>query len=870
MSSRWFRFGLFVAFAAWLAAPLLIGAQEKSKFDTYVEKLEKSTGLWDSWSNDERMLVEIKSSHIGKDFIIVTSISQGVGIGDVIGGMSWGFGDDAIWTFRKVGEKIHVVQRNVRFRAKAGSPEADAVSTAYSDSVLYALPILTTTPGGGSLVDMSRIFMSDDQGIGRQLGGARFQRDRSVFTKVKSYPENVEIRVNAVYQGGGSFDTIANPMGIQVGVHYSLRELPNTGYRPRAADDRVGYFLTVIKDFSDRSDDEHFVRYINRWNLEKADSKIELSPPKKPIVFYMEKTIPIELRPTVRAGIEEWNTAFRKIGFDNAIEVRQQQKEDSWDPEDIRYNTFRWITSDAGFAMGPSRVNPKTGEILDADIIFDAGFLDSWKRRYETFSDDVAIGLLPALPGSSVAHKHNSGHQCRICQGMGHQLGFAAAAVTMRSGVNAMSTELPKELVHQGLKEVVMHEVGHTLGLRHNFKASSWKPVGEITDVKYDGPTVASVMDYTPANVVAKKDQQGLYYTQKLGPYDEWAITYGYSHFEKSKETDELAKIAARSTEPGLVFATDEDTYMNNPDPFTNVWDLGSNPLDYVERQTDLIKELLPGVVARTLEDGDAFARARQAFGLLTSEYFRAALFASRFPGGVTVTRDHFNKEEYEKIGKTPFKVVSAEDQRRAMKLINENVFNVSAPEAKVLNALAPTNWNHWGSYSSSSRGDYDVHEQFNRMQTMVLARILNSDTLGRLIDNELKAEAPYTLAEHIQTVTDGLFGDIITIEADAKEPFKIDSFRRNLQRDALRRYAEIIGGSTRSSGLLVLIGGGSSAPDDAKSLVRMHLTRLQRTLAKRLKSDGEIDDTTRAHLLDMQTSIKQLLDAKLSVSGIN
>ena len=869
MSSRWFRFTVFALFAAWLAAPLLVGAQEKSKFDTLTEKLTKSSGLWDTYSNDERLLVDIKSTLLGKEFIIVASISQGVGIGDVIGGMSWGFGDDAIWTFKKVGEKIHVIQRNVRFRAKSGSPEADAVKTAYSDSVLYALPILTTTPAGGSLVDMSRIFMSDDQGIGRQLGSARFQRDRSVFSKVKTYPENVEIRVNAVYQGGLSYDTIANPMGIQVGVHYSLRTLPSTGYKPRLADDRIGYFLTVIKDFSDRTDDEHFVRYINRWNLEKADSKIDLSPPKKPIVFYMEKTIPIELRPTVRAGIEEWNTAFRKIGFDNAIEVRQQQTSDTWDPEDIRYNTFRWITSDAGFAMGPSRVNPKTGEILDADIIFDAGFLDSWKRRYETFSDDVALALLPAFPGTFEAHKHDH-HQCKVCQGMSHQLGFAAAALAGRVEPRSMSTDLPKELVHQGLKEVVMHEVGHTLGLRHNFKASTWKSVSEVTAKDFDGPTVASVMDYTPANVVAKKDEQGLYYTQKLGPYDEWAIAYGYSHFEKSKEKDELKKLAEKSTEPGHAFATDEDTYMDNPDPLTNVWDLGSNPIDYAERQIELIKELLPGVVARTLDDGDSFARARQAFGLLVSEYFRSALFASRFPGGVTVSRDHFDKEEFEKNGKTPYNVVSAEDQRRAMKLIADSVFDVTAPEAKTLNALAPTYWNHWGSYSSGGRGDYDVHDQFNRLQTMVLARLLNGDTLERLVDNELKTDDAYTLSEHVRSVTDGVFGDVLKADAKAKEPFKIDSFRRNLQRDALRRYAGMVAGASRSSSLFLSVSGSSNVPDDAKSLIRMHLTRLQKGISKVLKAEREIDDTTRAHLLDMQIAIKQVLSAELSVSGVN
>lgn len=875
MTSRWFRFTLFAVFAIWLAAPLLTNADDaatKSKFDTLTEKLTKSSGLWETYSNDERLLVDVKSSQLEKDFIIVTSISQGVGVGDVIGGMSWGFGDDAIWAFKKVGEKIQLIQRNVRFRAKKGSPEADAVKMAYSDSILYAFPILTKSPSGGSLVDMSRVFMSDDQGIGRALGGgSRFQRDRSSFAKVKSYPENVELRVNAVYQGSSSYSSIANSMGVQVGVHYSLRMLPTSGYSPRVADDRIGYFLTAIKDFSDVTDGEHFVRYINRWNLEKADPKIDLSPPKKPITFYMERTIPIELRPTVRAGILEWNTAFRKIGFDGAIEVRQQQPGDTWDPEDIRYNTFRWITSDAGFAMGPSRVNPKTGEILDADIIFDAGFLDSWKSRYETFSDEVAVSLLPGFPGVAPAHsEHGRHHQCRVCQGMAHQMGLAAATLVGRAGPKMAATDLPKELIHEGLKEVVMHEVGHTLGLRHNFKASSWKPVDEITAPDYDGPTVASVMDYAPANIVPEKDKQGIYYTQKLGPYDMWAIEYGYSHFEKSKEKTELAKITARSTEDGHAFATDEDTYMGNSDPLTNLWDLGDDPLDYADRQLEMITGLVPDVVTRTLDDGESFARARQAFGLLVSEYFRAALFASRFPGGVYVSRDHYDEKAFEEDGKVPFDVVDAEQQRRAMEMIAEHVFEVPTPNAKTLNALAPSRWRHWGTSSSRGRGDYDVHEQFGRLQNMVLSRLLNGETLERLIDNELKADDAYSLAEHMRLVTDGIFGDVLNIKADGDDPFEVDSFRRNLQREAMKQLAGMINGKGGSGSLFIILGGGSDVPPDAKSLARLHLSRLQRAIAKRLKAEEEIDDMTRAHLVDLQTSIKQSLTAELTVSGVN
>ena len=195
------------------------------------------------------------------------------------------------------------------------------------------------------------------------------------------------MQVAATYASGGTMrlDTVADSRGVTINVHYSISLLPQTGYQPRLADDRVGYFVTVIKDYSKKYETDRFVRYVNRWDLRKAEPSAELSPPKRPIVFWLEKTIPFEFRKPIREGILEWNKAFEKAGFANAIEVRQQPDDADWDPEDINYNTFRWITAGAGFAMGPSRVNPLTGEILDADMIFDSDFLSSWKDESDFF-----------------------------------------------------------------------------------------------------------------------------------------------------------------------------------------------------------------------------------------------------------------------------------------------------------------------------------------------------------------------------------------------------------------------------------------------------------------------------------------------------
>ena len=872
-----------------------------SKFEQAIKEMEKASGLWTTYHNESRILLDVKSSQLGKEYIIIPSIARGISRGNVLGGMSWDFDGDAIWVFKKVGDKkIHIVQPQVRFRAKPGSPEADAVKLAYSDSVIYSLPILADSPGG-HLVDMTSVFMSDDLKIGRQIGsGFSFARDRSTLAKVAAYPKNVELQVNAVYSGYTSFDEVASPRGVQVRVHYSISELPTTGYTPRVADDRVGYFLTVVKDFSDTTDSEHFVRYINRWNLKKKDPRLDLSPPEEPIVFYIEKTVPIALRPTVRAGILEWNKAFRAIGFDGAIEVRQQRDDDTWDPEDIRYNTFRWITANAGFAMGPSRVNPRTGQILDADIIFDASFLDSWRREYETFTDENARALLPAWPdrlgrdegflpkpaesiGELFGGHSHSGRSCRMCAGMQHQFGFGAAMMAGRGDFLASSGQgdgriegLPKEFVHQGLKEVVMHEVGHTLGLRHNFKASAWKPLEEITKTTDPSvPTVASVMDYAPANIVAKGDEQGLYYTQTLGPYDMWAIEYGYKQFEsKSKEKEGLAGIARRSSEPALAYLTDEDTRMTGSDPLSNLFDVGDDPVDYARRQMELSQSMLDGIVERTVEDGDGYQRARQAFGLLLSEYFRSGLFATRFIGGVYTSRDHAADD-----ARPPFEVVSAEQQREAMKLISEKVFQAPQIDGAMLNKLPTSHWSHWGT-SFSRRADYPIHDTIARMQRMVIFELTDPTMLDRLLDNAYKTEGDgYTLPEHFGLLAEGTYGEVLSVgnaaakqgkakNADAKDDAKdgdeaeklelrIDSFRRGLQRIALKELAR-------------LVQQPFGYPDDARTLARLQLSRIQRAANAALKGDVGMDDLTRAHLMDTQQRIKSVLNAEVEVRSID
>lgn len=863
-------------FVAVLAALFLGGsfaqADDENKYQELTEGKTKIEGLWTLWHKDGTVLAELRPNQLDKEYIIIASIARGVSHGDVIGGMSWNFGDDAIWTFRMEGDRIFVIRRNMRFRADRNSPEAAAVELAYTDSILYSLKIEATSPSGNYLLNLTPIFMSDDQQIGQALGPRfRFMSDRSTWASVKAFDRNVELEVAAVYSGDTSIETVVDTRGVQVTVHYSISQLPAVGangYTPRMADDRVGYFLTVLKDFSDRDDPEHFVRYINRWNLQPLNADLELSPPKEPIIFIIEKTTPVFLRPTVEAAILEWNRAFEECGLSGAVQVMHEEVAEARfnvdiQPEDVNYNFFRWITAEAGFAMGPSRVDPRTGQILDADIIFDAGFLDSWKRSYETLTEEEAMFLIPNWsPTESTANNPLGLPCCASCcysNQMQQQMGFAAAAM-MGAGTISADGDLPLDFVHQGLKEVVMHEVGHTLGLRHNFRASGWKTMEEINNLELgrEEGTIASVMDYAPANISPPGTTQGLYYSQTLGPYDFWAIEYGYKPF-KSNEATELATIAGRSHEPGLDYSTDEDTETYDPDPMSNRFDNGADSLTWVQMRVDHVNQLIPNVIDSTTSDGEGYQQARQAFGVLFNEYWRALGFAARFPGGIHVHRDHRGEG-----ARPPFEVVDPATQREAMMLVTNAGFASPDFDGPMFQYLASSRWSHWGT-SESSRVEYPVHETVLRVQLQLLQQVLRGRTLERILDNEFTTPADqdaYTLAEHLDAIVDGIFSEWLNdpeagAEYSNRTPF-IDSFRRNLQRETIKQLA-------------ALVTSGLGTPEDARTLARIQLSRLQRQATTLLRNpELQLDDYSRAHLLDSQERILQVLNAELALPSVN
>jgi hypothetical protein len=888
------------------ANPLAALQPEKKfqDFATAIKGAKKHEGLLNLYHRGDDLLAEIPRTLMEKPLLCPIAIARGMGMG----GYTLNFDEQWVLMFKRVNDKVYLIRRDVHHRARPGSPVAKAVETTYTDSVLRALRIISINPMQQSLlVSLNEILMNDFANLG--LGF--LDPSRSTWHKVKAFPKNIEIQVAATFSGmRGRSQSVVDARGNTVIIQYGLVELPGFGFQPRLADDRVGHFLSAAKDYSSDRGDSSFVRYVNRWRLERADGNpsdlTKLSPPKKKIVYWIEKSVPDEYRAYVREGILEWNKAFEKIGFRDAIEVRQQEDED-FDPEDINYNTFRWITTDAGFAMGPSRVNPLTGEIIDADIIFDADMIRFWRHEYKQLGGgkpaqespsyirsfrrgETLYDPLTALrEGSSQSWSRQPQRQAEdahqrhlwavrqgVCQcgaAMKYELGLAAMAMVAR-GQGKTGGKVPEELIGQAVKYVVMHEVGHTLGLRHNFKASTMLDNKDLNNTKITRAKglVGSVMDYSPVNLAPKGTKQGDYFTTTLGPYDYWAIEYAYKPLPGGTEGEvaKLKEIASKVAQPDLTYATDEDMYGTS-DPLVHAFDLGSDPMKFAQDRMLLAEELMKDLAERLVEKGEGYQRARRGFQMLLQQYGNGAFLIAAYVGGVHYHRDHRGDPS----ARDTMVPARAAKQRAALKFLQDHILTDKTFQfpPKLLRHLAAERWYHWGAESSFfSSVEFPLHERVLAIQRVVLSHMLAPDVLRRIQNNALKTdkeEQPLTLAEVFRSLTDGVWSDLPNGK-EGKKALATSVIRRNLQREHLKDLTNLVlGGKGSSDNLSILLGvSQASPPPDARSLARMHLRAIRLRIDGALKAkDLSVDETTRAHLEECSERIEKVLGANMVVN---
>jgi hypothetical protein len=623
--------------------------------------------------------------------------------------------------------------------------------------------------------------------------------------------------------------TLPDPRSMFLGFYYSFMPLPAQAMHGRRADDRIGHFVSTSQDYSDDVTPTTAVHLVERWRLEKQDPAAELSEPKQPIVYWIDANVPEKYRESVRQGVLAWNQAFERIGFKNAIVVKQQAATDKFDTMDARHASIRWfVGSDVGFAIGPSQVDPRSGEILDADI----GMSDVFARGARRMVGEDSFDLSPLPTGEA---------QCNFMQESAQEMGFAMDVLEAR-GELEMGTPEADAVAQAYVKSVIMHEVGHTLGLRHNFRSSTIYTLKQLQDPDFTKKNglAGSVMDYTPFNLSLKGEKQGEYVSSTLGPYDYWAIEYAYKPIEPAQEKEALAKIAGRSNEPLLAFGTDQDANGFNMDPDVNVFDLGSDPLAYFQRRLTISRELWDRVQNRTLKPGESYEVLRRSFDYGFQQFARTLPVVVKYVGGVTYLRDHAG------TGRATFTPVPLPRQREALHLLTSSLFKTDSFK------FSPATISRLGAdhFSTLGRPDVSVGGRVLSLQAAALDQLMSDGVAIRLLDSQEKLEdrkQALSLAELYVSVQNAVWSEL-------RSGKDIGGMRRNLQREHLKRL------------VASLLRVSLATPADVRSLQRENALRLQREL--RGAMDRPISREARAHLSESYETLGQALKASMLRAG--
>jgi len=846
---------------------------DEKPFDELIKDHVVIEGLFTFYHDTVKnsLLMAIKPEQIGPVFLCGESRTQSSSAFTDNGAM----GRTYPFYFQRIGKSIQMMEKNLRFRADSASPLLQSVENAVTDHLITSVKIKSQPQDSTEavLVAPDKFFLRDVQNLGHFLNATRrtgvgFDSKNSHFADVKSFPENTEIDVRLHYSSKRPVAgvTMQNPYSVFHTVHFTIAALPETDYVPRVADERVGFFQTIYQDFSNLDTETPYVRYINRWHLKKKDPDAAMSEPVEPIVFWVENTVPEEYRQAVVEAIEFWNPAFEKIGFKNALVAKIMPDTAEWDPADARYNVIRWIISPgAAYAVGPSRANPFTGQIYDADIRFSVDWVRYMFNRMEMYIDPVAFdGSMPEEhdwyneePAEPLLHDHShNGHLlCNYGHEAAERAAFDYAYLSTVTDDLADKDGLVQKFVHTYLREILAHEVGHTLGFRHNFKASTIYTFEQINNPEWTRKhgTVGTIMDYASANIAGPGMTQGDFYAEVPGPYDDWMVEYGYSDLGSEtpwEEIDQLKKIASKSGDPRLVYATDEDVWgwsMRALDPYANLHDLGSDPLAFAERKITQTKHLWNHALENFEKPGNRYQKVYTAFVSGWRGYRELAMIASKYPGGLTRSNHHVGDPGTS----APFKVVPTSEVRRAMKMLREELFAPNAfdlPE-QLINRLQPERLGDFtGRVWRMPQVDYPLHQTVLNTQRTALARLYSPQLLGRLVNNlerYREGEEVYTMLEMFTEIRRSIWGELVG-------PKNVNSFRRQLQLAHLEHA------------LTIFLGPSARYPADARTLAGNDLEIIENAAKSAVRS-GSLDDMTKAHFKEVIRQIEAARSAERS-----
>lgn len=765
---------------------------DAKKISDLIKKHAVYEGLFtiyqDSVSGSVKML--IKKDQIGKEFI---HFSQMADAPVAAGGFRGNYQGSKVFKIEKYFNKIEFVIQNTTSYFDPSNAISKASEANMPHSIMASMKIEASNEDETAfLINVDDLFMQETL---EQIKAPNFpgqspfafsvgnlDKDKTKINAIRNYPENSDVAVEYVYSkssvlNGGGRD-VTDARNVSVKVYHSLLQMPENDYTPLFDDPRVGYFTTQVTDMTSL-DFANYRDLVHRWHLVKKDPSQAVSEPVEPIVWWIENTTPVNLRPLIQKAAEQWNLAFEKAGFRNALVVKIQPDDADWDAGDIRYNVLRWTASPyppfGGY--GPSFVNPRTGQILGADIMFE--YRSVIGRLQQEFQ-----WTKPTAEGNESLPLQCSHHGCQAAELGSMNNAFAGMVLEYLDGVALENSKMIEEFIHY----LILHELGHTLGLNHNMKASQMHSLAKIHDEALTSRVglMGSVMDYPSVNVAADRSKQGQYYTTRPGPYDVWAIQFAY---ETGRTAEGSEALLNRSTEHDLMFGNDADD-MRSPgkaiDPRVNIFDLTSDAIDYGVERLKLVDTLASEMMKKYTQQGTSYHNHLVAYFGMMRQYRDVQQAITRYVGGVYVDRGMIGQPG----AGTPFIPVSAADQKKAMKALADHFFAPTAMDfANGLYQYLQAQRRGFGHFANPE--DPKIHEDILDIQKEALEHLLHPNTMQRIADSKLYGNG-YELSSVMSDLTDAIFKTDIN--------GNVNTMRQNLQLEYVRMLINMVVGEGKGA----------------------------------------------------------------------
>jgi hypothetical protein len=779
-------------------------------FDEVVPDTARTdAGLLTTHRFQDKLYVGIPDSLLGRELLMVSRVAQAQS--------DLAYGGQKVNTqvlrWERRGDELLLRVASYEKTADPQDPVFEAVRNSSFEPVLRAFAVEAPNEDStGVVIDATDLYTTDVPSLGlpssarEEYQVRRLDEDRTYLTGVESFPKNTDVETLLTYEAGEP-PSSEQTGTISVEMNHSMVLLPQEPMTPRECDQRVGYFSVERINYSSEEQQAAEECFVTRWRLEPSDREAyrngELVEPKEPIVYYVDPATPEKWRPYVEQGIEDWQEAFRAAGFENAIVARRPSAVDSsFDADDIRYSTVRWFASEIPNAYGPHVHDPRSGEILESDIGMYHNVLSLLRNWY--FVQTAAVN--PAARGRN------------------------------------FDTDVMGRL----LRFVVAHEVGHTLGLPHNWGASHAVPVDSLRSPAYTSShgTAPSIMDYARFNYVAQPGDGVERFVPDIGTYDRWAIQWGYQPLPdaggaeaRAQALDEM--ILERAGDPRYFYGRQT---LEPVDPRSQSEDLGRDAVAAGSLGVENLKRIVPNLVVWTRADGANYDELEEIYGAVVNQWGRYLGHATRHVGGVYETY-----KTYEQDGPV-YEPVPAAQQEAALQFLNRQAFRTPdwLVEADVLRRV-------------EASGALD---RIRERQVGTLELLLRPQRLARLLEAEAVSETPYSLGAMLEDLRTGVWREL-------GDGSPIGPYRRNLQRGYLERMAHLMTAEVEAADVpeayedYMIRTPVDVSQSDIRAYVRSELRILRGDVQEALR---QVDDyRTGIHLEDVLVRIEQILDPETS-----